>query len=45
LIKHGTRRFVQQQYNWFRVEDGGIRWVEPDAGSAEALRDQIKRDT
>ncbi len=28
-IKHGTRRFVQQQYNWFRLSDPGIRWIDP----------------
>jgi tRNA dimethylallyltransferase len=29
LIKKGTRRFVQQQYNWFSLEDAGIRWLDP----------------
>jgi tRNA dimethylallyltransferase len=28
-IKKGTRRFVQQQYNWFRLTDPTIRWVDP----------------
>jgi tRNA dimethylallyltransferase len=28
-IKQGTRRFVQQQYNWFRLRDPVIRWVDP----------------
>ena len=28
-IKQGTRRFVQQQYNWFRLTDPVIRWVDP----------------
>lgn len=37
LIKHGTRRFVQQQYNWFRLEDAGIRWVAPGEGVAAKL--------
>ena len=31
LIKKGTRRFVQQQYNWFRLDDPQIHWL--DAGS------------
>ena len=26
LIKRDTRRFVRQQYNWFRLDDEGIRW-------------------
>lgn len=29
LIKKGTRRFVQQQYNWFRPAAPAIRWVDP----------------
>ena len=28
-IKKGTRRFVQQQYNWFRLTDPAIRWIDP----------------
>ncbi|MCX6033186.1 MAG: tRNA (adenosine(37)-N6)-dimethylallyltransferase MiaA [Chloroflexi bacterium] len=27
LIKKGTRRFVQQQYNWFHLDDPAVRWV------------------
>ena len=33
-IKQGTRRFVQQQYNWFRLTDPAIRWVDPGATQA-----------
>jgi tRNA dimethylallyltransferase len=28
LIKRDTRRFVRQQYNWFRMDDEGIRWFQ-----------------
>jgi tRNA dimethylallyltransferase len=28
LIKRDTRRFVRQQYNWFRLEDEGICWFQ-----------------
>jgi tRNA dimethylallyltransferase len=28
LIKRHTRRFVRQQYNWFRLADPGIRWFD-----------------
>ena len=28
LIKRHTRRFVRQQYNWFRLSDPTIRWVD-----------------
>lgn len=34
LIKKGTRRFVQQQYNWFRPDDPAIRWVNPEDDDA-----------
>lgn len=28
LVKKETRRFVRQQYNWFRLTDPRIRWFE-----------------
>jgi tRNA dimethylallyltransferase len=28
LIKRDTRRFVRQQYNWFRLDDEGICWFK-----------------
>jgi tRNA dimethylallyltransferase len=28
-IKQGTRRFVQQQYNWFQPADPAIHWIDP----------------
>jgi hypothetical protein len=28
LIKKETRRFVRQQYNWFRLDDPRIIWFE-----------------
>ncbi|PWH18717.1 MAG: tRNA (adenosine(37)-N6)-dimethylallyltransferase MiaA [Ardenticatenia bacterium] len=34
-IKKETRRFVRQQYNWFRLDDPAIHWV--DVGSTDAL--------
>ena len=36
-IKKGTRRFVQQQFNWFRPEDPAIHWVDPGATQASDL--------
>jgi tRNA dimethylallyltransferase len=30
-VKQGTRRFVQQQYNWFRPADPAIHWIDPGA--------------
>jgi tRNA dimethylallyltransferase len=29
LIKKQTRRFVHQQYTWFRADDPAIHWLEP----------------
>ena len=37
LIKKGTRRFVQQQYNWFPVDDPGIHWLDPGAVPFDAV--------
>ena len=28
LIKRQTRRFVRQQYNWFRLDDSRIHWLD-----------------
>ena len=28
LIRRSTRRFVRQQYNWFRLEDTHIHWLD-----------------
>lgn len=28
LIKKDTRRFIRQQYNWFRLEDEAINWFD-----------------
>ena len=35
LIKKETRRFVRQQYNWFRLDDKSIYWVDIQAGLSE----------
>jgi len=32
LIKKETRRFVRQQYNWFRLDDERVHWFEVDQG-------------
>lgn len=41
LIKKETRRFVRQQYNWFRLDDEGIGWLELDGQMTEAQVQQI----
>jgi len=30
MIKSETRRFVRQQYKWFRLDDERIKWIEVD---------------
>jgi tRNA dimethylallyltransferase len=30
MIKSETRRFVRQQYKWFRLDDETIKWIEVD---------------
>jgi tRNA dimethylallyltransferase len=37
LIKRGTRRFVQQQYNWFPLGDPAIHWLDPGVTSVSDL--------
>ena len=38
-IKQGTRRFVQQQYNWFRLADPAINWFDPGVTQAADVVD------
>jgi tRNA dimethylallyltransferase len=40
LIKKETRRFVRQQYNWFRLDDPRIRWFE--VGEGEKTYRQVR---
>ncbi|MCB0209967.1 MAG: tRNA (adenosine(37)-N6)-dimethylallyltransferase MiaA [Anaerolineae bacterium] len=41
LIKKETRRFVRQQFNWFRLEDPGIRWFAIEADGLEPHYQEI----
>ncbi len=41
LIKRGTRRFTQQQYNWFRLDDRAIRWVDRAEADAAGLVERL----
>ena len=34
-IKYRTHRYARQQYNWFRLSDDRIRWLEAPVGDAE----------
>jgi len=43
LIKRETRRFVRQQYTWFRLDDAAIRWLDaslPDCG--ERMEEEVR---
>ena len=42
LIKKGTRRFVQQQYNWFRTNDPAIHWIDPLDTPADRVREWVE---
>ena len=42
LIKKGTRRFVQQQYNWFRAGNPAIHWIDPQDTPAGEVRRWIE---
>ena len=34
-IKYRTHRYARQQYNWFRLTDKRIRWLDAPVGDAE----------
>lgn len=36
LIKKETRRFVRQQYNWFRLDDPTVQWFDISGGTEAA---------
>ncbi len=42
LVKKQTRRFIHQQYTWFRPADPAIHWVDPGAVSIAALAEMLE---
>jgi hypothetical protein len=42
LIKRDTRRFIRQQYNWFRLRDEGIAWLDARASLFAAALEEIE---
>lgn len=42
LIKRHTRRFVRQQYNWFRLSDTRIRWFDLSQTTEREIRDVVR---
>jgi tRNA dimethylallyltransferase len=41
-IKSATRRFIRQQYNWFRLDDPAIRWVDATDASPVGLAARVR---
>ena len=41
LIKKETRRFVRQQYTWFRLDDPAIHWFDVSRDDYDALRQVV----
>ena len=41
-IKRATRRFIRQQYNWFRLTDPAIRWFSVAETTAEEVEQVVR---
>ena len=41
LIKKDTRRFVRQQYKWFRLDDSAIHWFDASDEFYDGLHDLV----
>jgi tRNA dimethylallyltransferase len=42
-IKHDTRTFIRQQYNWFRLTDPAIAWFDLDHQSPDEVLEGVYR--
>ena len=42
-IKRATRRFIRQQYNWFRLNDPAIRWLDVTESTVEGIEALVAR--
>jgi tRNA dimethylallyltransferase len=42
LIKRHTRRFVRQQYNWFRLDDPRIHWYDLSTGPLAQVESTVR---
>jgi tRNA dimethylallyltransferase len=42
LIKRETRRFIRHQYNWFRLTDPHIHWLDADGAPYPAALELIR---
>jgi tRNA dimethylallyltransferase len=43
LIKRHTRRFVRQQYNWFRLRDESIHWLDGEGIELQEVETLVAR--
>jgi tRNA dimethylallyltransferase len=43
LIKRETRRFVRQQYTWFRLDDARIHWFDVEVNSPEEIEAVVQK--
>jgi tRNA dimethylallyltransferase len=41
-IKRATRRFIRQQYNWFRLSDPAIRWFDVSDADAQEIETRVR---
>ena len=44
LTKKETRRFIRQQYNWFRLDDPAIRWIDVSIEDAASVAVSLCRE-
>jgi tRNA dimethylallyltransferase len=43
LIKKETRRFIRQQYNWFRLDDEKIQWFDVSGDFEPSVMELVRR--
>jgi tRNA dimethylallyltransferase len=41
-IKRATRRFIRQQYNWFRLSDPAIRWFDASDVDSQEIETRVR---
>jgi tRNA dimethylallyltransferase len=41
-IKRATRRFIRQQYNWFRLSDPAIRWFDVSDADSQEIETRVR---
>jgi tRNA dimethylallyltransferase len=41
-IKRATRRFIRQQYTWFRLGDPAIRWFDVSDADSQEIETRVR---